>query len=130
MTVAAPLVGLLVGGLIQVAAPAVGAAYQVPPASQMGWILAGVLVALPAVLAAWNDGLVVCWLLDFGPLFGIALGRFGFGTPTDLYAPLYAAFGFAGVAAVGWGSLGFAVGEGLRWCVRSMYVAYLDSTAP
>lgn len=114
--VAGPLVGLLVGGLLWQTDPSLVEAYTLVPDEHGDWLLLAAFVGLPALLSYWNDGLVVCWLWDFGPLFAVFLARFagGVGAGGDPYGALYAALALSALGALLWGTAGFLLGMTLR----------------
>lgn len=73
----------------------------------------GALVAITAAYAHRNEGLVRCWLLAFGPLFGAAMGhsRTWFETAEEgVFATVVASAIGIGVIAVVIGGIGFLVG--------------------
>ncbi len=84
------------------------------------WWQVGALavVAVTAVHAYLNEGLIVCWLLAFGPLFGVSAGLGGAvfaEMRSGLLATVVASAIGAGTAAVLLGGVGFLIGYGLRY---------------
>ncbi|GAB3410574.1 hypothetical protein GCM10027435_01330 [Haloparvum alkalitolerans] len=87
------------------------------------WWQAGalVVVAATAAHAYLNGGLLVCWLLAFGPLFGVSAGLGGAvfaEVRSGLLATAAASAVGAGAAAVLLGGAGFLIGYGLRYLLR------------
>lgn len=75
------------------------------------------LILLTAINAYVNEGVVVCWLLAFGPILGaaLALGGFVFAAgESGLIPALSASVVGAGTVAILLGSLGFLIGYPLR----------------
>lgn len=131
LAVAAPLAGLLVGGLLWLVDPAPLGRTVGPSAA--GWWLLGALVAVSAALAAWNDGLTVCWLAVAGPLAAGRLRAALAAGAVDATGPRYAvvlgALAAAAGAAAVVGTVGFLLGVGLRQLVGGARARWAWRTA-
>jgi len=122
VSVGAPLVGLLVGGVLRRSYRSLLEGYALVPVTRSGWLVLGLLVLGPAALAVWNDGLVACWSFDFGPILAVYLARYlpeDELVPADPYGVVFTVLALSFLVAVLWGTVGFVLGVGARRLVLS-----------
>lgn len=87
-----------------------------------GWVLWLLFVGLPAVVAYKNEGVIACWLFNYGVLFPIFLAR-----PTTTTADglqysmtLGERIVLPLIVAILFGSFAFFLGVGARWIIRRL----------
>lgn len=93
-----------------------GVSTVVWPTTQVEWLAVGAFVAVPAVVAAINDGVLLCWLIEFTLLFTIYVDALIASATDPLSAVLVTLVGsaatLAAIVAPLWGTIGFLVGAG------------------
>ncbi|MFB6234432.1 MAG: hypothetical protein ABEH81_04795 [Halopenitus sp.] len=114
---------LILTGILFVAAAVVamqlGTVYAVDRLSRpLVWQTGALgLILLTAINAYLNEGVMVCWLLAFGPILGATLGLAGIvfsAGGSGLIPAIAASVMGAGTLAILFGGVGFLIGMSLR----------------